>query len=170
MSGEGLINTDNRQQGFTLVEVILVLGVLLILVVVITMSIAQVLTLNSNSTAHMTAVKEVENAVHYLTRDAQMAQQVTVSAPPGFPLKMSWTEWDSNHIEVIYRIDGNQLIRSRIVNCHSPEEMVIIAHVDAGTSSCSITNRQITFRIGSGITGFKRQSETRTFTIVRRAG
>jgi prepilin-type N-terminal cleavage/methylation domain-containing protein len=170
MSRNGTIQSINHQTGFTLVEVIMVLGVLLILAVVITMSIAQVFTLNSNSTAHMTAVKEVEDAVHYLTRDAQMAQQVTVSVPPGFPLTLSWTEWNSDHIEVNYRIDNNRLIRSRTVNGHPPEETVIIAHIDTGTSSCSITNRQITLHIVSGITGFKKQTEARTFTIVRRAG
>jgi prepilin-type N-terminal cleavage/methylation domain-containing protein len=162
------ISPLNYQQGFTLVEVVMVLGVILILAVVITMSIAQVLTLNSNSTARMTAVKEMENAVHYLTRDAQMARQVTTSGVDGFPLVMRWAGWDGGHTEVTYRIDGTRLLRSQSVNGNPPVETVIIAHLDTATSSCQQVDKQLVFVIGSGISGFRKQAESRSFTIVRR--
>jgi hypothetical protein len=164
------ISIYRGQHGFTLIEVVMVFGVLLILGVVITMSIAQVFTINGNSTAHLTAVKEVENAVHYLTRDAQMAREVTVPAPDGFPLVLGWTQWNSDRIEVTYRIDGNRLIRSHSVNGSPPVEMVIVAHIDAGNTYCTVGGRQLVFHISSGITGFKKQTETRSFTVVRRTG
>jgi prepilin-type N-terminal cleavage/methylation domain-containing protein len=170
MRKKSIISSLNCQRGFTLVEVILVLGVLLILAVVITMSIAQVFTLNNNGTAHMTAVKEVENAVHYLTRDAQMAQEIKASGPDGFPLVLSWTQWNGDRIDVSYRIDSSRLLRSHSLNGNPPVETVIVAHIDAGSTSCRAVDKQLVFIISSVLTGFRKQGETRSFTIVRRTG
>jgi len=57
------------------------------------------------------AVKEVENAVHYLNRDFQQAQKVEINGN-GYWIRLSWTSWDNNTFnQVVYNIDNQTLTR-----------------------------------------------------------
>ncbi len=161
---------NNVQQGFTLIEIVIVLGVALVLAGATVMSINQVISVNSTSSSHMTAVKEVENAVYYLTRDVQMAQQVNASSSSGFPLTLNWVEWSGNSDTVTYSINSGRMERSLSVNGSTPTVMVIIAHVDTSRTNCNPGDKTLAVRITSKVTGLRPESETRSFTIVRRTG
>jgi len=65
---------NGGQEGFSLVELLIAMAIGGILTAGLAAGIVQVMASNAGSIAHMTAVKEVENAVHWLSRDAEMAQ------------------------------------------------------------------------------------------------
>ena len=114
----GLMNKN--QMGFTLIEMIIVLAIAGVVTGGTTMTIFQVLDGSSRTSNHMTAVRQVQNAGYWVSRDAQMAQIVTTDpGASGFPLTLAWTGWEyvcgsdtciSSH-EVRYTYDSDKLWR-----------------------------------------------------------
>ncbi len=142
------------------------------------LSIYQVTSYQAMDKARMTCVKQVENAIHYIVRDAQMAQKVEPADPDGFPLVLSWTEWnkdnDSNiEHEVIYSIDNSELKRSHYVNPGEPSETqnIVARYIDSDSdkTNCDYANGVLSLELTAAITGFPKEvSETRTIEITTR--
>ena len=99
----GLLNKNQR--GFTLVEMLIVLAIAGIVTAAATMTIIQVISGSSSSSNHMTAVRQVQNAGFWVSRDAQMAQSVAPAPyPDGFPLTLTWTDRYGNDHQVVYSL------------------------------------------------------------------
>jgi len=64
------------QQGLTLIELLLVLGLTGLIAAVATMSISQMFTTAAISNDQNTAINQVRNAGHWISRDVQMAKAV----------------------------------------------------------------------------------------------
>ena len=178
------------QRGFTLVETLIVLAVSGILLSALTFGVIQTIKTNSRSFSHMTAVKEVENAVHWITRDAQMAQtingsNITVAStnvtPKNFStvnLALSWNNTapgvDSTNITMVtYQGVGGQLLRVLSQNGSANVITVIVPHL--GSSTWNFTNSNgnyiglvtLSFSINATVSGFgsASASENRSFTV-----
>ena len=83
---------NRRQRGFTLIELLVALAITGAISGGITMSIFQTLDYSARSNARMVAIKQVENAIHHISRDVQMAQIIEPAADPdpdGFPLTLT---------------------------------------------------------------------------------
>ena len=82
-----------NQRGFSLIEMIIVLAIVGFVVVGTNITIFQLIRGSSNSSNHMAAVRQVQNAGYWISRDAQMAQDLAPSmSSNGFPLTQSWTD------------------------------------------------------------------------------
>jgi prepilin-type N-terminal cleavage/methylation domain-containing protein len=79
------VSVMKKQSGFTLIEILIALLIVGALSTGITMTISQIFNSNVRNTARMTAVQNVQSAVHWLSRDAQMAQTVQAGGSAGFP-------------------------------------------------------------------------------------
>jgi prepilin-type N-terminal cleavage/methylation domain-containing protein len=91
------------QYGFTLIELTMAMAVGGIIIAGATATIHQVMSNNSRNAAHLQAVKQVENALHFLARDIQMAQTVqTTGLGTNEVLKVGWVTWDSASNQVTY--------------------------------------------------------------------
>jgi prepilin-type N-terminal cleavage/methylation domain-containing protein len=154
------VQINRNQRGFTLVEVLIAIVIAGIIGSAVTMTIFQVYDSNARSNTHMKAVKEVENAIHYITRDAQMTQSINRTAPDGFPLTLAWVEWDGTSRSVTYQIQDGQLQRIEASNT-----VVVAQYIDSGQTSCVISGKTLVFTITVTVSGSKPASETRTFTI-----
>jgi prepilin-type N-terminal cleavage/methylation domain-containing protein len=158
------------ERGFTLVEFVVAIAIIGIISIPVVASIIQVFVVSSESSSHMTAVKAVENAIHWITDDAQMAQQVDVTGPAGFPLTLSWVEWSGDFDCATYNLVDGQLQRSYTLNHGPPEINVIAANIDSSRTSCALVGRLVEFTVTATVDGFRPASETRTITIQRRSG
>lgn len=166
----GLINKDQR--GFTLVGWLMAIAVAGVISGGITMTIFQVFDQNARSTAHMTAVKQVEHAVHWISRDAQMAQTVETTDPDGFPLILSWVEWDNTENVVTYSIVGDELKRSHSVGGGAPSETRVASYInsDPDVTNCAFADGVLTFEITAtvGYGSSQESTETRVCEVIPR--
>jgi hypothetical protein len=65
---------------------------------------------NSQNTEWNVNLRQVQNAGHWISRDALMAQVVSDNTTGVF-LALSWSDWDNNNNNVDYYFDGNTLRR-----------------------------------------------------------
>jgi prepilin-type N-terminal cleavage/methylation domain-containing protein len=134
---------NRNQRGFTLVELLVALAIEGILAGGIVAVIFTVSTGSSKNTDHMTAIKQVENAAHWLSRDAMMAQTHPSESDnySSFPLTLAWTDWDytthdTTESNVVYTIVNGDLTRTQNVRINggswSPTVNVIAKYIDPG--------------------------------------
>jgi len=83
------------EKGFTLIELIVAITIMALASGAAGTAIFQILRNTARNNDHITAVRQVQNAGYWISRDAQMAQNATTDnlTPPDF-LILSWTEWD----------------------------------------------------------------------------
>ena len=121
-----------NQRGLTLIGTIMAIAIAGIIGTGVTITISQMFDHSARTSARMTAIKQLENASYYINRDGQMAQTVEIAYPDpdGFPLTLTWVEWDSNdEIQVVYSIAGNQLTRKHYINRDTnplPDETILL--------------------------------------------
>jgi|GEM_PF-642579 len=102
----------NQPRGFGVVELVIGLAVTSLIALGSTLLAHQTLTLNMKTHQNIAVTTEVENAVHWISRDAQMAETILTQNlnPPNF-IEFSWTEWgigeDTVYHTVIYTVENS---------------------------------------------------------------
>ena len=159
------------QRGFTLYEMLVSLAILGVIIPVIGTSIFQVLSINTLTGNHLTAVRQVENAIYRISRDVQTAQTVQIGGGSGFPLNLLWVEWDNTSNNVTYTIQNGELWRANSVNGGQPTSVVVAQHInsDPGMTNMQFQSGMLTFKVTASLGGFKPASETRIGKIFPKA-
>ena len=163
-----------NQKGFTLVEMLMVVTLVGLLSTGITAALMQLLTINSRSSNHMIAVRQVQQAGKEVSKDALQAQSVDASGSSGFPLTLTWDEWGTNDThEVIYDLvdmpygEYKKLQRSHSVNDEEPTVTLVAEHIDLADTNCYPLgvlppNGKLIFTVTATVGD---QSETRVYEI-----
>ena len=174
----GLINKDQR--GFSLTELMLTFLIAGIITGGITMTIFSVINGNIRTSNHMTAVRQVQNAGYWVSRDAQMAQQDPVILTNGGELKsitLTWTDWDGTVHTITYTLEGTELWRD-----YDGQRSLVAQFIDLTTkdgepqTKCDFVDTngddiedtlilKVTATVGAGS---QQQSETRVYEVVPR--
>ena len=76
------------EKGFTLIEIVVVLAIMAIIMAPLSMSVMTLLTNPQRSNEKNIVLQQVRNAGDWISRDVQMAENVTASGPDGFPLSL----------------------------------------------------------------------------------
>ncbi|MFC1972076.1 type II secretion system protein J [Chloroflexota bacterium] len=151
---------NRNQRGFTLIELIVAVAITSLLTAGATMAIFQVFSQSSRSTDYMSASKHALNAVYWVSRDAQMAQTVNPDVTSGFPLVLSWVEWDNSSHQVTYTLTAGKLSRQYSIDGGVPSESVVAQFInsDNAMTTCGLSGGVVTLKItatlgeGSGAT------------------
>ncbi len=165
-----------KQSGFTLIELLVALAITGMIVTGLATSILQIIKINSSSVNRMEAIKQVENALLYINRDAQMAQSVQTSSGSGFPLVITYHEWDSGSehtitYSVVTPLNGEPkyLQRSETVGVNQANTRVIANYVDDSSelTKCTYDNnlKELTVQLTANTSGFQPAPETRVLTV-----
>ena len=82
------------EKGYTLIELAIAITIMALASSAAGGAIFQILRDTQRNNDHITAVRQVQNAGYWISRDAQMAETATTDLTlPDF-LILSWTEWD----------------------------------------------------------------------------
>jgi type II secretory pathway pseudopilin PulG len=120
-----------------------------------TIAIAQIINQTSRNDDFTMASRQALNAVHWISRDAQMSH--TINGTAGFPvsenLTIAWTDWDNSDYEVKYYLEGTALRRSLSVDGGLPQTTLIAEYIngDISLTNCSYTNGILTIKITSTV-------------------
>ena len=145
-----------RENGFTLIEVMIAVAILGVIMPVMAMTIISLLTSHQQANDHNIVLHEVQNAGYWISRDVQMAENVTLNGPSGFPLNLDIPvdRDESNDLSVDYLFDGNKLKR-QVYNSSETliSETLIAEYIDITDTTFSILdsdNYSLTVKISKG--------------------
>lgn len=98
------------EKGFTLIEVLVALTIAGAIMGVMAAAVITIVKTTTQNDEWNVNLRQVQNAGHWISRDALMAQVVKTNQPGVF-LNLSWSDWDGNSDNVNYILDGNTLKR-----------------------------------------------------------
>jgi type II secretory pathway pseudopilin PulG len=169
--------------GFTLVE--LVIGVMLVslIAIAVAMTMGVMFKVSAGSSHRVTAIRQVQNAGMYITKDAQSAQTITIGG--SHVLELLWTDWDGTKYKVNYDYDTvvtSDLVRKYYVKLvtdvdfpDDPTSTTVVAHyIDQGNTSFVKSGSVYELTVTSKIIGLSANgqpvSETRVYEVLPRTG
>ena len=130
----------NKQNGYTLIEIILGLALAALLTTGITVFAMQTVNATSDSKERMHAIMQVENAGYWVSRDIQMSGNFTLGDNAGFPLQMLRIDTDQNEYEVTYSFSENNIIRSQVKNEEGPFQSIIAQNINTAESLTNLSD------------------------------
>jgi prepilin-type N-terminal cleavage/methylation domain-containing protein len=168
-----LRSISENQKGFTLIEIIATLAITSLIGVGAAMAIVQVVDQGSRNSDYTTASRNTLNAIHWISRDAQMAQTVEPNGSSGFPLNLRWVEWDSTTHQVTYTESEDTLRRSYSINGGAPSETLVAQYINWApeNTTCNVTGNLFTVQVTATVgTGTKAVSVAKVREITPRPG
>jgi hypothetical protein len=166
---------------------------------VVAFAVIQTLNVNASSTNREVAIRQVQNAGYWVSRDAQQAQVVLYDAEDPADvdelLILSWTDWGDTSVNppiltaknfVVYVKNGDQIIRYHYkgstdkVNYWDSgvqllDQMTVARFISGATCTPGSTGpldpkyKVIKLTVTATVGGFQQASETRVYEIIPRA-
>jgi prepilin-type N-terminal cleavage/methylation domain-containing protein len=167
------------QRGFSLIELVIVIGLTGIITAAITGAILGVFNTDARTRDDMTAVYQVRQAGKLVSQDILQAQSVNATGGSGFPLRLTWTDWATGYTHAVnYTLENmpgglKRLQRSESVNGGAPTVNPLVAeYIDPSHTSCVPlgvlqAGATLTFTVTATVGG---QSETRVYEVKPRPG
>ena len=131
---------QNKQNGYSIIEIIVGLAISALLTTGITAFVIQTVNVTGDSKDRMYAIMQVENAGYWLSRDIQMSGNFTLGENAGFPVQMLRSDIDQNVYEVTYSLSGNTITRSLIKNEEDPVQSVIAQNINTAASLTNLSD------------------------------
>jgi prepilin-type N-terminal cleavage/methylation domain-containing protein len=156
------------QRGFTLIEVLIVIGLTGLIAAGLTTTIMQVLTMSHRTTNRMTAVRQVRQAGFWVSPDVMMAQNETLGEDSGFPLTLTWIEWGTNDThEVKYTLVDmsgglKKLQREHYIDSDLDATTMVAEYIDSVHTSFVPAGGSFNFTVTATVGG---QTETRVYKV-----
>ncbi len=164
---------NRRQGGFTLNEVLVTLAITGIISMGATMATVQMLNQGNKNSDYTTASRHAMNAIYWVSRDAQMAQTITPEGVSGFPLTMSWTEWNNSEHQVVYSLVDDCLMRTYSVDGGEPQQILVAEYLNTSSENTTsqFSDRVLTLKITATVgEGTRAVSVARVREIIPRPG
>ena len=159
--------TRTNQKGFTLIEIVIALGIFGLVIAAATGTIAQVFQ-SARSSDHMNALRQVQSAGYWVSKDGIQAQTITTQ---GYLLYVARTDYDDSELhEIVYSLQDmpsgglKQLQREEWLNGTPTYEIVVSRYIDPDQTSCSwnASAKALTFTVTATM---NQQTETRTYEV-----
>lgn len=135
-----------REKGFTLLEVVIGVGIMALVVVAIAATTTTLLLNHGRAAEQNFALPQVQTAGFWISRDVQMSRNVTAGDPNGFPLSLHIPiDTDENNDYTIeYLFEGNKLKRQVYDSSENlTSETLIADYIDTDNTIFSTVNATI---------------------------
>ena len=124
------------QKGFTLIEMIITIAIAGIIGGAATLAVHQVITIPTISNNHHNAINQVRNAVHWISRDAVMANTVNDSPPGGEFLELTWDSWDGSSHNCTYSLLNSSNGLKNLWRNYDGQQTMIAQYIDPDNTDC----------------------------------
>jgi len=144
------------QRGLTLLEIMAVMAIICIIGVSVSAATFQILKQSVKNRDYTAASQFTMNAIHWISRDAEMAQLIQTGGDQGFPLTLSWIDWGSSAYQAVYTIEDGVLKRNYSHTGGESVQTVLAQSVNivSGNTTCAYDSKvltlQITATVGKG--------------------
>jgi prepilin-type N-terminal cleavage/methylation domain-containing protein len=144
------------RRGFTLIEIMVVMVIIALIGIGVSTATLQILKQSVKNRDYTTASQFTMNAIHWISRDAEMAQTVQTGGALGFPLTLSWIDWGSSVYQVVYSIEDGKLKRNYSHTGEQSVQTILAQSVNTVSekTTCEYGNKvltvQITATVGEG--------------------
>jgi prepilin-type N-terminal cleavage/methylation domain-containing protein len=161
---------QRKKRGFTLLEMLVAIAIGALIVGAIAAVFSQTLTVSTSSSNREEAVKRVENAMHWIDRDGQMASRDLIAQTPPIPnfLVLTWTTFDNDTHVVTYSISNSVLKRSEKINGGAAKTTTIADSIDSTGCSYLFDGKTLIVNLKASVSGFRSATETRTLYVIPR--
>jgi len=160
---------NRNQRGFTFIEMLVALTIASLIGVGVTTAITQTLNTSVRNSDHTVAVKQVQNAIYWVRRDAKMAQTVQVDeGDSGLPLTLTWVEWDNTQHQITYVVEEGKLKRRHSIDGGEPTTLLVAEYInpDPALTNCEFTVGVLTFKVTTTVgSGSLATEETQVFRV-----
>ncbi|MFC1902239.1 type II secretion system protein J [Chloroflexota bacterium] len=148
-----LVHLAKGQRGFSLIEILAALAITSLIGVGASFTSIQILNQSSYNNNYTTASRHTMNAIYWVSRDAQMSQTIEPDGASGFPLTLSWTEWDNSAHQTTYSIVDDTLIRSHSVDGGTSSETLVAQYVNSASenTTCAFSSGIVTLKITTSV-------------------
>ena len=169
----GVIQRDQR--GLTLVELLIAIALAGAVTSGITMTIFQVFNVNSRTSNHMVAIRQVQHAGKQVSQDLLQAKHIVPENDPDTPelLTLNWTDWDNARHGIVYTLEDMPsgefgiLWRRHYINSSLDSTTKVAEYIDPDQTSCVPAVGAFNFMVTANVSG---QSETRVYEVMPRSG
>ena len=96
--------THKNQKGFTLIELLIVVAIFAVVAVAANAVIVQVVQSNRTSN-HMVAVRQVQQAGYYVSKDGLQAQNISGNLTTSSSLHLNWTDGEGQSYNITYTLE-----------------------------------------------------------------
>jgi prepilin-type N-terminal cleavage/methylation domain-containing protein len=129
------------QAGFTLIELMASLAICGIIGIGATMATGQVMTQTVKNNDYTTANSQVLNAMKWIMRDVQMAQEITdwENFPATSDLTLTWVTWDNVSVQVVYSANDSDIVRTYTAGDNPPVQNLVAQYIDTNHASSYCT-------------------------------
>ena len=144
------------RRGFTLIEIMVAIALISLIGVSVSSATFQILKQSIKNRDYTSASQSTMNAVHWISRDAEMAQIIQTGEEQGFPLTLRWVDWGSSAYQAVYTIENGILKRDYSYAGGDPVQTILAQSVNtvSENTTCEYTNKvltvQITATVGRG--------------------
>jgi prepilin-type N-terminal cleavage/methylation domain-containing protein len=158
-------------KGFSLIEMAVAIAIIGIIVPGISMSIVHIFKNHEKASDAYIVMQQVQNTGHWISRDIQAADNVTLGNPDGFPVTLIVpvdTE-ESNNLKIVYSFESDRLKR-RVYDSldNLISESLVAQYIDTGQTSIS-SGGSNTYELTAR--AFRNETSVqRSYTIRRRLG
>ena len=161
-----------NQKGFTLIEILIAVAIAGLVVAAAAGAIVQLMQ-SSDTTAHMLAVRQVQQAGYWLSTDALQAQNVTgCTNGDDFPLTLTRASWNgSQNITITYGLAPMPSGSLRQLQRSDGASNITVAQYLTANTSCNLTTTAngtaiLIFTVEASVMGARGpETETRTYEV-----
>jgi len=167
------------EEGFTLIEVVIVIAIIALITGAATMAIFQVVRGTERSNDHMIAINQVQNAGYWISRDTHIAESVTTDGltPPDFLILYLVEEESGDQYQVTYTLEampGSELkkLQRHLIRDGSDNTTFVAQYIDPNPerTKCQFTDGKLILTVTARTSiDPQTKTETRVYEVIPRS-